>query len=602
VPPAVKQIVTRALQTVPDQRYPDMRTLLAELRTALRPRARRGVGVVAIAVSVAAVIAVGALAYSHRAHQPSALDAGMHVTPGRPPATAAAGAAYDAAVQAERDGNLPEQKRSLTTAIAADPALGAAYLRLVLVKLADVSDLSDDPLLEAEALATYHKALDHRSTLGEIDAGILDAWEPRFRAPPDRAERSRRLAALATRFPTDVRVQTLFADSLLHSAQLAEAKTQIERASAIDPAYIPAFATNIAILNRLGDDARARAVADRCIATSASAVSCLEARLTMSNDSGQCSDLMADAKRVIAIDPSSQTGYTALADAMASLHAPIDSVAETLKHADRLVSDADARHVGELYSTELIDVLRGDLVGADRAAGDAVTFASEHPGQNAVSPALRQLALVVEEGDANRARTLARRVRALIDATGVGEPDINTEALLVTLLQRAGGITRDELHARQAKLAELQRADDERRGGKTDAFRLWGWIYGGNIANASEAGDAITALAQAGGPDPKFANVPYFAQGLGTMYAFSGHGAEAIPYLARAEASCYQLEEAIDLTHDELALGVAKQTTGDLAGARTAYQAVLERWGTATPRSVTADEARARLAALPKSH
>ena len=45
-------------------------------------------------------------------------------------------------------------------------------------------------------------------------------------------------------------------------------------------------------------------------------------------------------------------------------------------------------------------------------------------------------------------------------------------------------------------------------------------------------------------------------------------------------------------------LGLARERAADPAGARDAYQRVLDRWGAAKPRSVTAYKARTRLAAL----
>ena len=43
---------------------------------------------------------------------------------------------------------------------------------------------------------------------------------------------------------------------------------------------------------------------------------------------------------------------------------------------------------------------------------------------------------------------------------------------------------------------------------------------------------------------------------------------------------------------------MARESAGDPAGACLAYQRVLDRWGSATPRSTTADLARARMRPL----
>jgi hypothetical protein len=48
----------------------------------------------------------------------------------------------------------------------------------------------------------------------------------------------------------------------------------------------------------------------------------------------------------------------------------------------------------------------------------------------------------------------------------------------------------------------------------------------------------------------------------------------------------------------QLELGQALEAKGDRPGARAAYERVLERWGKAKPRSLTAERARARQAGL----
>jgi serine/threonine-protein kinase len=557
---------------------------------------RWGLGVAGLLAVAGGAVAVLGPRKAQQNATPSAVPsaASSEPRPGRPPATPAAAAAFEAALQADHDGNLPEVERSLTAAVASDPALGAAHLRLVLHYAGDNR--------ESEAHAAYQKTLDHRATLGEIDAALLDAWEPRFRDPPDRAERTKRMTEVAKKYPKDVFIQTELADSLAASGQYPAAVEQADRALALDPRYVRAMAEKIWILNHVGDEVKARQVADECVKVSSSAVSCLLLRMTMSYDEGRCAELKADARHVIAIDPTSQQGYASLADAMAALGESMDSVAEALKRSDGQTQDPDDRRLSELSSKELLALMQGDLAGAESADGEAVAFAASRPNLDATRPAIKQVGIVLEEGDLARARSLAKMVRAKLASSGMGEPDVPVEGKLATLFRRAGGMTRDQLHIEQQRLIGYQNEADEHRGGKTDPFRTWGWIYAGDIEDEGDAADALAALTKAGGVDPKFSNNPFFSQGLGAMYAFAGHGAEAIPYLEKAGASCYQLDEVMDLTHDSYALGVAREQTGDLPGARAAYQRVLDRWGGAKPRSVTADKARTRLAALAKKN
>ena len=73
---------------------------------------------------------------------------------------------------------------------------------------------------------------------------------------------------------------------------------------------------------------------------------------------------------------------------------------------------------------------------------------------------------------------------------------------------------------------------------------------------------------------------------------------EALPALTRAATSCYALRFPVEQMRAVRDLGVAREATGDRAGACEAWQRVLDRWGRATPRSVTAEDARARMRAL----
>jgi hypothetical protein len=68
--------------------------------------------------------------------------------------------------------------------------------------------------------------------------------------------------------------------------------------------------------------------------------------------------------------------------------------------------------------------------------------------------------------------------------------------------------------------------------------------------------------------------------------------------LRRGTATCTRLAEPLTSTHGWLDLGTALERRGDRPAACDAYRVVLDRWGRAKPRSVTADRARQRSVAL----
>ncbi len=68
--------------------------------------------------------------------------------------------------------------------------------------------------------------------------------------------------------------------------------------------------------------------------------------------------------------------------------------------------------------------------------------------------------------------------------------------------------------------------------------------------------------------------------------------------LERATRACRALFFPIEHTQAHYWLGRVREEKNDTAGACAAYRVVLDRWGQARPRSVTADRARERARAL----
>jgi tetratricopeptide (TPR) repeat protein len=188
-------------------------------------------------------------------------------------------------------------------------------------------------------------------------------------------------------------------------------------------------------------------------------------------------------------------------------------------------------------------------------------------------------------------------LQARISASASREHNLAREGRLDALLKRAGAITRDQLRVEQERLLAYQKEADE-RGAKSDPFLTWTAVYASDVVDEAAAADALTALPKFGGPDPRYTQVDPYGRQLGVAYAYGGRGADAVPLLERMQRICAQNSQVLGFTRGWYALGLAKEQTGDLVGARAAYQKVLDRWGSAKPRSVTADKAGASLAAL----
>ena len=107
----------------------------------------------------------------------------------------------------------------------------------------------------------------------------------------------------------------------------------------------------------------------------------------------------------------------------------------------------------------------------------------------------------------------------------------------------------------------------------------------------------MAALARLGPPPPFGLDFPIDAY-VGHVYALAGQPAAALPRLERATRACDWVSQTYDHLRAFYDLGQVREALGDPVGACEAYEALLERWGSATPRSVTGDGARARVRSL----
>jgi serine/threonine-protein kinase len=120
---------------------------------------------------------------------------------------------------------------------------------------------------------------------------------------------------------------------------------------------------------------------------------------------------------------------------------------------------------------------------------------------------------------------------------------------------------------------------------------VWWYFYAGDVTTPDEARDALAALprftlsAYEGSVEPEWT--------MGNVLKLAGHNDEAEPHLRRSVSACFRWHELPAHQRASLALGEILEAKGDKAGACTSCLEVLAHWGSAKPRSVTADAARA---------
>jgi serine/threonine-protein kinase len=125
------------------------------------------------------------------------------------------------------------------------------------------------------------------------------------------------------------------------------------------------------------------------------------------------------------------------------------------------------------------------------------------------------------------------------------------------------------------------------------------WLHG-YAAIAETPEDASRALAELPGygEPPRYAPYTLGDAAIGKVYYLAGRASEAIPYLQRAARSCLALISPFEHTSSHLLLARALAGEGKRDDACAALAVVLERWGNARPRSVTAEHARTLAASL----
>jgi hypothetical protein len=126
----------------------------------------------------------------------------------------------------------------------------------------------------------------------------------------------------------------------------------------------------------------------------------------------------------------------------------------------------------------------------------------------------------------------------------------------------------------------------------------WFPAYAQSAATVQDGRDALEAL-------PRYAPIQGpFNRGLnkeeqvGRVYLLAGRASVALTSLRRAAASCGGLEVPTYWVRARVELGDALRATGQNADACEAYRTVLALWGRATPRSISAEHARAARTAL----
>jgi serine/threonine-protein kinase len=254
-----------------------------------------------------------------------------------------------------------------------------------------------------------------------------------------------------------------------------------------------------------------------------------------------------------------------------------------------------------LFWRRQMALLEGDFVSAESLTREHIEASKGLREEDDHAPAAFALVRILTEtgrfADAAQvAQDFLGREASWLDSGSRHNVAI-TEDFTVRMLKVAlagGALTRD---AYESKRREWLDRWNER---VNASFRSYLWIsgYAWVATTKDEAAEAMKELPKLGPLPPDIALSPSAAQGLGQVYAAAEQHAEALKYLTRVTSGCGALLRIHEDTRAHALLAGVLEQTGDVAGACRENAVVLGRWGNAKPRSITAEDARARAAKL----
>ncbi|MDC3956058.1 protein kinase [Polyangium jinanense] len=611
VDPDLERVALRCLQKEPYARYENAGAIAKELaldHDARKPGMTRFLAPAALVVLVLMLVAaIGASKIrSERAAAPleepsastrvAAANALVPVVATDLPSSASqseeARAAYRAGLESFRAGGSwgPDFQRAITL----DPALASAHVQYAAIGMAQHLDGVRESFRQARAKS---------DALSPRDRALLDAIEPVVqREPADWAEASRRLGVMIKDHPGDAQLWYFLALGRGNFDDFQAAIQHLKRAIELDPQFARALSSLAVFEAYRGRFDEAQKAIDRCLEVAPDAMACLSYRARLEGYAGRCAAMESSARQMIARGAQAHLSYPLLADALASRGEPSATVEEALRHAGKQVNELP-KGTAELVQSRVLVVgamrkaaLYGDFEAAlehARALGKRAEGSARRNDHGIAARAVAEL--LIESGKHAEAGAVALDY---LDRQGAWEPDPSAEdsalsndatpALLVTA-RKAGVITREGLAARRrAWLAEWSSR-------ATPAARSYLWLHGwaATTIQGEDARDALEALAEHG-PLPPYVPGTLVGASAGVTFMLGGRLDEAKRWLTQAAGSCSALSFPIAHTRAHLWLGQALEASGDTRGACASYRTVLDRWGRARPRSVTADEARER--------
>jgi serine/threonine-protein kinase len=588
-------IVSKCVARRPDMRWGDAGEVVLALeglgrRRSTRPPPPRQTRMFAVGALLALAVA-GVVGVASRRATPAPAAPASSVTTAAPTATtlanlpvpattvAEARSEYAAGIQFLRDDALENAHAHFEKAASLDPSMAMAHVRAAMTALS-----TGDP---EETRARFTKAASFRASLDDRNRTLLEALEPLAgRARPDEQETIRRLHAAHDKYPLDE--EFLLQLAYMTVGNPAECVPAATRATELDPSDASAWEALGRSLALSGDVDGGRRALERCAAVSVESSDCFFWEGLLDAQVGRCDDMEREARREADVDP--RFGDVNLANAMVALGRPDAVVRETIARHVATFPPERARIQQAVFDAAL-DALAGRFDAAF-AALDEEAKALE------ASPTAR--VFFDRAWDLTTARIDARL--EVGDEAGAKAAAQDFATRNETLTRRPSQTYFGDSWWGIARVAGVPLEPDRsawvtrRLESSAPGSAVWAEAWAAAVRTPLDAAEAVAALSR----EPRMA-LPHGGEDLwtgvdadavaGHTMLLAGRTADALPVLRRASRNCFALTWPYQHVRAALDLGRALEQTGDAPGACAAYAQVLARWGSARPRSVTADAA-----------
>jgi serine/threonine-protein kinase len=503
----------------------------------------------------------------------------------------AALAAFRDACLAMREADYATAVADFSRAVELDPTLVAADLRLL---------INDTVMSPSAARERFQKVRRAAQRLDERDRRLLEALEPFvIRDPSDIAECARRFDALAADYPDDPEVAFWMISIEEAYGNFRRSLEVSDHLMSLDDGWVSAWIAKGHALAYLGDFDAALRVWTESTTRFPFSTACREASIELRNQLGECAANEQAARAAVTLSPRSAEPYRRLAAAMTAMNREESAVLETLRQ-NWSRGREDRSKLDRLRDSMRLALAHGRFAEAEKLGSDLEAAAATDVDEplHATIAALRA-GLLVETGRPKDAATVARDFfarRAAWSRSAFADDNALAADATPYLLAM-------QLHANAISRADYDRAHEswakDWRAHLQGSFQHDLWMFADALPTETpdEARDALAARASLAPLATYYPGTIADAH-IGRVLFLAGQLDDAIARLERGAANCHVLDDPIEHTRGIFFLAQAYDQKGDKARACAAYGRVLERWGAARPKSVTAERARLRVAAL----